>query len=108
MLAEPQSNPFLGSALSIQNVPPFGGASDNAFKAHPWTDDSFITTVQHLPIAGITENEPVVIVVVGKPLGDAFDGLGKPLITACSLQFGLLQRGDVIKPQNALAADPPR
>ena len=99
MLVEPLRNPFVDPALSIENVAAFGGTPDDALKAHPWPNRGFVIAVQHLPIAGVAKNKLVLGVVVSKPLRDAFDGFGKTLVAALTLELGLFQRRDVIKPR---------
>ena len=72
-----------------------GGTANDALESHPSGRGKIDPGVQKIAVAGVGDDQAVLGVVTGEPLGDGLDGIHQPALATQTGLLGPLLLGDV-------------
>ena len=100
---QPLRDPFFDAAFRILDVAAFGGPADDAFECRAGAQIDIQTRVKQIAIARVADDQPILAVVAGEALRNAFDRLGEPSFAAQPCLLGSAQGCYVVEPKKPLA-----
>ena len=79
VLQQTFGRPLLLASLCVRDQTALGGSSDDRLEWCAWHDNVGYAGIHDFAVAAVAEYEPVLGVVEGKALGNAFDRIYEPL-----------------------------